>query len=101
MERLKESSRSVITKDKERKVRIQELSSQSEVDRKNLQDLTCQYNVVVTKLNNQLGQAKVLQDDKKKLEDEKIRLEEKKTSLARVISRKTTFSSIINKFLPG
>ena len=101
MERLEEFLRSVATKDREKEVQIQELYSQSEVDKLNLQDITRIYNDVVTKLNNQLGQAKVLQDDKKKLEDEKIRLEEKKTSLARVISRKTTFSSIINKFLPG
>ena len=101
MERLKEFSRSVVVKDREKEAWMQELSFQSEVDRLNLQDLTRKYNDVVTKHNDQLGQVKVLQGDKKKLEEEKMRLEEEKMSLARVISCGTTFSLIISKFLPG
>ena len=65
MERLEEFLRSIVAKDREKEMQMQELSSQSEVNMLNLQYLTHKYNDVVTKLNDQLGQVKVLKDDKK------------------------------------
>ena len=70
-------------------MRIQELSSQWEVKRHNLQDLSRKYNEVGIKHNNQLGRVRVLHNEKK-------RLEEEKSSLVKVISNRIILLLNIN-----
>ena len=85
MEILEEFSWSTATKDREKDMRIQELSSQWEVERHNLQDLFHKYNEVVIKHINELERVKVLLNEKNSLEQEKI-------YLAKVISSRIASS---------
>ena len=55
VKRLEDFSKSVAAKDREKDIRIQELSSKWEEERHNHQDLAHKYNDVVVKLNTQLG----------------------------------------------
>ena len=71
IERLEEFSKSVAAKDREKDMHIQEIHSKWEEKRHNLQDFARKYNDVAVKYSTQVGQVKVLINEKKSWEEEK------------------------------